>query len=317
LLDVRFRRVWIAQVLLMMSVLVSCLAVIGYVCDVPEFYAQADRLRGNGVSVQETAGFLMLAAGLLSARVDRGLAAVIWSHTPGGMLPRGLLAAPALGLLLTGVVYLVLDRGLHVDHVIRTWALGLSNLIFVTAPIWVAAQGMHRAGLERDRAYQLLEERVQQRTSELTAVNAALQAEITDRRQAEQALRLSEERYRVVADNTYAMEYWLGPDGAFIYVSPSCERITGYAPAEFLSHPDLLARVVHADDRKLLQAQGTAALGDRRISQPSGFARARCPCRRSKAASSTGYGCAGRPSRGTCRVPAGATGREHGLGGAS
>lgn len=252
LLDVRFRRVWLAQPLVVASVLISLLAAIGYACNVPEFYAQADRRRGNGVSLHDVGGFLVLAAGLLCSRPHRGLVAVMWSHTPGGMLARCLLAAPAAGLLLTGVVYLVLDRGFHVDHAIRTWALGLSNLIFVTAPIWIAAHGLHRVGLERDHAYQLLEERVQQRTMELTQANAALQAEIAERRQAEEALRLSEERYRIVADNTYAMEYWLGPDGEFVYVSPSCERITGYTPDQFVARPELLGRLVHADDRKLL-----------------------------------------------------------------
>lgn len=47
-------------------------------------------------------------------------------------------------------------------------------------------------------------------------------SDITDRKQAEEALRLSEENFRTVADFTYAMETWRMPDGKCRYVSPSC-----------------------------------------------------------------------------------------------
>ena len=60
------------------------------------------------------------------------------------------------------------------------------------------------------------------------------------RLKAEQELRESEERYRTIADFNYDWEYWLGPDGDYIYVSPSCERITGYRADAFLADPGLL-----------------------------------------------------------------------------
>ncbi len=69
---------------------------------------------------------------------------------------------------------------------------------------------------------------------------------------AEEALRESEEKYRAVADFTYHWEYWLGPDGRYLYVSPSCERITGYRVEEFLNEPALFDRIVHPDDRELV-----------------------------------------------------------------
>ncbi len=72
------------------------------------------------------------------------------------------------------------------------------------------------------------------------------------RRRAEEALRVSEEKYRTVADFTYDWEYWQGPDGRYIYVSPSCERITGYRAEEFLQNPDLLDRIIHPDDRMIM-----------------------------------------------------------------
>ncbi|MHB8091439.1 MAG: PAS domain S-box protein [Syntrophales bacterium] len=73
--------------------------------------------------------------------------------------------------------------------------------------------------------------------------------DITARRQMEDALRESEERYRTVANFTHDWEYWQAPDLRFIYCSPSCERITGYRPEEFEEIPDLLATITHPDDR--------------------------------------------------------------------
>ncbi len=72
------------------------------------------------------------------------------------------------------------------------------------------------------------------------------------RRQTEEALRESEARYRVVADNTYDFEFWLDPNGRYLYVSPSCERVTGYKPAEFLADPELRVRISHPEDRLIL-----------------------------------------------------------------
>ncbi|MBI5592209.1 MAG: PAS domain S-box protein [Deltaproteobacteria bacterium] len=72
---------------------------------------------------------------------------------------------------------------------------------------------------------------------------------ITDRKQAEEALQKSEERYRTVADFTYDWEYWMSPDRRFIYCSPACERITGYRAGEFEKNPDLLKTIIHPDDR--------------------------------------------------------------------
>jgi PAS domain S-box-containing protein len=65
-------------------------------------------------------------------------------------------------------------------------------------------------------------------------------------------LKESEERFRALADFTYDWEYWLSPDGDYLYISPSCERITGYCSDEFRKNPKLLEIIVHPDDRAIV-----------------------------------------------------------------
>jgi PAS domain S-box-containing protein len=96
-----------------------------------------------------------------------------------------------------------------------------------------------------------LEIRVQERTAELILANEQLKQEMEERKKAEGALRESETKYRIVADNTYDWESWVNPEGHFIYVSPSCKRITGYELEDFLKDPDLFLRITHPDDRSV------------------------------------------------------------------
>ncbi|MEI7729212.1 MAG: DUF3365 domain-containing protein [Verrucomicrobiota bacterium] len=67
--------------------------------------------------------------------------------------------------------------------------------------------------------------------------------------EAEAQLRENEEKFRTVADWTYDLETWRTPDGRYLYVSPSAERITGYRAEEFLADPELMLKIIHAEDR--------------------------------------------------------------------
>lgn len=58
-------------------------------------------------------------------------------------------------------------------------------------------------------------------------------------------------KYKTVADFAHDGECWEGPDGRFIYVSPSCERITGYTSEELEDHPFQLDELVYEEDRPI------------------------------------------------------------------
>jgi PAS domain S-box-containing protein len=72
--------------------------------------------------------------------------------------------------------------------------------------------------------------------------------DVSERKQAVLALRENEERLRTIADFTHDWEYWRGPDGNLLWMSPSCERITGYSAGEFAADPGLLSAIVHPGD---------------------------------------------------------------------
>ncbi len=72
-----------------------------------------------------------------------------------------------------------------------------------------------------------------------------------ERREAEEVMRASEERYRTIVDYTYDWESWIGPSGEILYAGPSCERITGYPPLFFLRDPAFIHRLIHQEDLPL------------------------------------------------------------------
>jgi len=77
---------------------------------------------------------------------------------------------------------------------------------------------------------------------------------VSERKQYEQALKNSEEKFRNLAENSTTLIYRIGlkPEFHFEYVSPSATRITGYTPEEHYQNPQLGFEIVHPDDRQHL-----------------------------------------------------------------
>jgi PAS domain S-box-containing protein len=68
-----------------------------------------------------------------------------------------------------------------------------------------------------------------------------------------EALVRQEARFRTVADCTFDWEYWKASPEKILYMTLSCERVTGYTREEFIADPGLLVRIVHAEDRHLME----------------------------------------------------------------
>jgi PAS domain S-box-containing protein len=74
---------------------------------------------------------------------------------------------------------------------------------------------------------------------------------ISERRRAEEALRASEEHFRLLIENALDMISILAADGTVGYISPSCKRVLGYLPGEVVGRNVL--DLVHPEDRDLVE----------------------------------------------------------------
>jgi PAS domain S-box-containing protein len=95
-----------------------------------------------------------------------------------------------------------------------------------------------------------LERRVHERTAALEEANELMSLEIAERRRAEQELRDTEHRYRMLAEHIPAVTYiWpTDPDSAG-YTSPRIEQLLGYTVDEWHRTPDFWESRLHPDDR--------------------------------------------------------------------
>jgi PAS domain S-box-containing protein len=120
----------------------------------------------------------------------------------------------------------------------------------VTGPIelrWIRADGSV-LWTEQTNVY------VTDSAGQVIAVEGVIR-DLTARREAEQALRLSEERFRLLAENAHDIifRYRVAEPRGTEYMSPSVTRIAGYQPEEYYDDPDFSLSVVHPEDRHLLQ----------------------------------------------------------------
>jgi PAS domain S-box-containing protein/putative nucleotidyltransferase with HDIG domain len=98
-----------------------------------------------------------------------------------------------------------------------------------------------------------LESEVTRRTEQLKQALKNLQRDIIERKRVEEALRESEEKFRVLADSTPAA-VMLYQDDRWIYANKAAEIICGYSEKELLSMN--FWNIVHPDFKPLIQEHG-------------------------------------------------------------
>lgn len=90
------------------------------------------------------------------------------------------------------------------------------------------------------KAHEQLEMQVQERTAELARAN--------------EALRKSEERYRILVEQLPAITWVEEPGAKVTYMSPQVEQIMGYSVEEFTADDELWASRLHPEDRERMLA---------------------------------------------------------------
>jgi PAS domain S-box-containing protein len=81
---------------------------------------------------------------------------------------------------------------------------------------------------------------------------------ITDRKQAERELQRREEHFRRITENAHDLVAVLDTDNTVLYVSPSVERMLGYAPEELVGKEGVIT--VHPEDAAIGDASFAAVL---------------------------------------------------------
>jgi PAS domain S-box-containing protein len=74
---------------------------------------------------------------------------------------------------------------------------------------------------------------------------------VIERSRAKQALSASEERYRLIAENTNDLIEIFDQEGRFVYASPSHRQVLGIDPAELID--SRVSDLIHSDDRTALE----------------------------------------------------------------
>ncbi|MDJ0707634.1 MAG: PAS domain S-box protein [Leptolyngbyaceae cyanobacterium MO_188.B28] len=97
----------------------------------------------------------------------------------------------------------------------------------------------------------------------------AVQRDTTGRKRVEQELRQSEERFRTLIENALDIIMILEPDGTIGYVSPSVEKVLGYAEAE-LAGSNVIS-CIHPDDWITTRDRLTNIAPDPEMARPIEF----------------------------------------------
>jgi hypothetical protein len=108
---------------------------------------------------------------------------------------------------------------------------------------------------ESDKTKEELVREILEVKQKYVALQESYNISITDHQQATLALQQSEVKFRQLAESATTIVYrlLLKPDLKFDYVSPSATAITGYTPEDHYNDPQLGFKLVHPEDRILLE----------------------------------------------------------------
>jgi PAS domain S-box-containing protein len=228
-----------SQYLALTIVATAYLAILGHLLELPALYG----LRSfTPMSLTWALVFGALGVAVLCERPERGFTAVFVRQDEGGRVARRLMPLAVLVPPLFAWARVEADR-FHVlgdDSSVSLLVFGSS--VLVATVVWVSASRLSRAEAGRNEALTRLQEardqlerRVDERTVELALANERLEREADEHVRAEQALRDSEQRYRILfLSNPHPMWVYDRATLGFLAVNQAAIELYGYSVEEFL-----------------------------------------------------------------------------------
>jgi signal transduction histidine kinase len=180
-----------AQGAALTAALIASLALVGYIYDVAFLYSISSH---TGMALHTALIFIALSLGILFIHPEQQLMLFILSDTAGGMMVRRLLPASiGIPIIVGGLIIFGARAGLY-DMAFAVPLCVVASILVLTTLIWRNAKALHRLDGKRKQAedalrdaYCDLEQRVEERTRELSIVNENLQTEIVKHKESEAA----------------------------------------------------------------------------------------------------------------------------------
>ncbi len=133
----------------------------------------------------------------------------------------------------------------------KPWNKDIVDLLRIVGEIFANAFARKASEEALHRAQTQLEQRVQDRTAELSATNTQLQEEIAERERGEAALRAAERKYHSIVENAVEGIYQSTPEGRFLSVNPALATMYGYdSPDELLRSVTNIGEQIYVDPQQ-------------------------------------------------------------------
>jgi diguanylate cyclase (GGDEF)-like protein/PAS domain S-box-containing protein len=248
------RRYYLAQLLTLVAGLFALFGLLGYLYGVESFYQIASYA---SLPFQTALTFPILCLGILYVAPDHGWMALLIYEGPGRVLTRRLLPSAILVPIVLGwLVLLGQTVGLY-DAAFGLALFTILNIVVFASLIITSAVSLYKIDNARQHAEDNLrllnselDGRVLERTEQLTQVNQQLHSEVTERKQAETALRESQERFAILFRNSpAAIALARLEDGRYLDVNEGFLRLVGFERAEILGHTAVELGLLSPTDR--------------------------------------------------------------------
>ncbi|HEY8607347.1 MAG TPA: EAL domain-containing protein [Noviherbaspirillum sp.] len=187
------------------------------------------------IGLPVTLAFLLLCAAILAARPECGAMRLLTNESAGGITARRLLpAALLLPVLMERVQFWGFQAGYY-DITFGMISITLSSMLVFGVLIAWTARLLLRLDEQRAEAGEALHETLdvlESNLNALSATNARLQAEASERRAAEESLFHEHERAEVTLNSIGDGVITTDVDGRIVYMNPAAENMSGWKLAE-------------------------------------------------------------------------------------